>query len=171
VNSEMKKSILNITLTFFATFIVCNSGFCLDAVDIVKLSNAGVNDETIQTIKREKIIETCAFTVQEILELKGAGLSNATIRKVLESASFMKDAEPIEYGKDIRPIKFSSVKDIIDLKQAGISDEVIQAIVSGTKEVHNQEEYNRAWKMLENMGIIIDKTGKRPRVKPRPIPH
>ena len=153
----MKKSILNITLTLFATFIVCNTGLCLDAVDIVKLSNAGVNDETIQTIKREKIIETCAFTVEEILELKGAGLSNATIRKVLESASFMKDTEPIEYGKDIRPIKFSSVKDIIDLKQAGISDEVILAIVSGTKEVHNEEEYNRAWNMLENMGIIIDK--------------
>ena len=157
----MKTGILNITLSFIAIFIVCNPGLCLDAVDIVKLSNAGVNDETIQTIKREKIIETCAFTVQEILELKGAGLSNATIRKVLESASFMKDAEPIEYGKDIRPIKFSSVKDIIDLKQAGISDEVIQAIVSGTKEVYNEEEYKRAWRMLENMGIIIDKTGKR----------
>ena len=153
----MKQSILNITLSFIATFIIVNTGLCLDAVDIVKLSNAGVNDETIQTIEREKIIETCAFTVQEILDLKGAGLSNATIRKVMESASFMKDTNPIEYGKDIRPIKFSSVKDIIDLKQAGISDEVIQAIVSGTEEVHNDEEYNRAWKMLENMGIIIDK--------------
>ena len=153
----MKNSILNITLSFIATFTIVNTGLCLDAVDIVKLSDAGLNDETIQAIEREKIIETCAFTVQEILDLKGAGLSNATIRKVMESASFMKDTNPIEYGKDIRPIRFSSVKDIIDLKQAGISNEVIQAIVSGTKEVHNDEEYNRAWKMLENMGIIIDK--------------
>ena len=153
----MTNSIIKTIFFLSAVFIACNPAFCLDAEDIIKLSKAGIDRETLQTIEREKIIETCAFTVQDILDLRAAGLSNATIRKVLESASFMKDTEPIEYGKDIRPIKFTSAKDIIALKQAGISDDVIQAIVSGTKEVHNQEEYHRAWSMLENMGIIIDK--------------
>ena len=157
IHSEMKTSILKILFSLSVVFIVYNPAFCLDATDIVALSKAGIDHETVQTIEREKIIETCAFTVQDILDLKAAGLSNTTIRKILESASFMKDTEPIEYGKDIRPIKFTSVKDIIVLKEAGISDDVIRAIVSGTKEVHNQEEYDRAWSMLENMGIIIDK--------------
>ena len=153
----MKTSILKIIFPLCAVLVVCHPAFCLDAKDIVSLSKAGIDHETIQTIEKEKIIETCAFTVQDILDLRAAGLRNATIRKILESASFMKDTEPIEYGKDIRPVKFTSAKDVIALKQAGISDDVIRAIVSGTKEVHNQEEYYRAWSMLENMGIIIDK--------------
>lgn len=153
----MKTSILKFIFFLSAVLIVCNPAFCLDATDIVALSKAGIDHETIQTIEREKIIETCAFSVQDILDLRGAGLSNSTIRKILESASFMKDTKTIEYGKDIRPIKFTSAKDIIALKEAGISDDIIRAIVSGTREVHNQEEYDRAWSMLENMGIIIDK--------------
>ena len=128
----------------------------MDPQDMVKLQKGGIDGETIQVILQEKVIETCAFTAQEILDLKRAGMNNATIRKVVQSASFMRDTEPIEYGKDIRPIRFSSVKDLIELKEAGISDEVIQAIVSGI-EKKDSEDYDRAWQMLENMGLIIDK--------------
>jgi len=135
--------------------LASNPGLCMDPQDMVKLQKGGIDGETIQVIIQEKVIETCAFKAQEILELKRAGMNNATIRKVVQSASFMRDTEPIEYGKDIRPIRFSSIKDLIKLKEAGISDEVIQAIVSGI-EKKDSEDYDRAWQMLENMGLIID---------------
>ena len=137
------------------SLIICNPGLCLDAQDMVRLQEGGIDGETIQVIIREKSIETCAFTAQEILDLKRAGMNNATIRKVVQSASFMKDTDPIEYGKQIRPVRFSSVEDLIKLKKAGISDEVIMAIVSGI-ERKEREDYDRAWQMLESMGLIID---------------
>ncbi len=151
----MKKTLFNIIFFSFASLAFYGLGFCLDGRDIVRLKDAGIDGETIQVIIREKIIETCAFTVQEILDLKQSGMRNETIRMVIESASFMKDAEPIEYGDDIKSIKFTSINDIIDLKNAGLSDEVIKAIISGKKN-EDDEEHERAWQMLRNMGIIID---------------
>ena len=150
----MKKPILNIILLIFASLILYNPGFCLDGNDIIRMKEAGIDDDTLQAIIREKVIETCAFSVQEILDLKKSGMRNETIRMVVESASFMKDTDPIEYGNEIRSIKFTTVKDIIYLKNAGISDEVIKAIISGTKK--DDDEHKRAWEMLKNMGIIID---------------
>ncbi len=151
----MKKSFLNLMIVSFLTFIFYSQGLCISAKDIVRLKEGGIDGETIQVIIKEKVIETCAFSVHEILKLKNVGMNNKTIQQVIENASFMKDTEPIEYGKDIRSVKFTSVKDIIDLKEAGISDDVIMAIISGTKDV-DTEDYNRAWKMLENMGLFID---------------
>ncbi len=148
----MKKNI--IYLAFFL-IVFSSQGLCLDGKDIVRLKEAGIDGETIQVIIREKIIETCAFTVQEILDLKKTGMKNDTIRLVFESATFMKDAGPIEYGKDIKQIKFANVKDIIDLKNAGLSDEVIEAIIYGTRN-DNDEAHKKAWDMLKNMGLIID---------------
>jgi len=130
----------------------------MDGKDIIRLKKAGIDDKTIMLIVREKAIETCAITVQEILDLKKTGLTNETIQVVVEEGSFMKGAGHIVYGEDIKSIKFLSVKDIIKLKDAGVSDKVIQAIVSGSRD-ENNAEHNRAWEMLKNMGIIIDKRG------------
>ena len=146
--------ILILLITLFS-LVVCNPGLCMDPQDMVRLQEGGIDGETIQVIIREKSIETCAFTAQEILNLKKAGMNNATIRKVVQSTSFMKDTDPIEYGKEIRPVRFSSVADLIALKEAGISDEVILSIVSGI-ERKDREDYDRAWQMLESMGLIID---------------
>ncbi len=151
----MKKIGFYIIFIILFTDFISNVGLCLDAKDILKLKNGGISEETVLILIEEKIIETCAFTVEEILSLKRAGMTNETIRKIVMSASFIKDNKIIEYGKEIRPIKFSSVKDIIELKNAGISDEVIQAIVSGSLKKENEENDN-AWKMLENMGLIVD---------------
>lgn len=151
----MQKKNPNTILLILFCLVFSGQGFCLDSKDIVELKKGGINGETIQVIIQEKVIETCAFTVQDILKLREAGMSNITLRKVIQSASFMKDTEPIQYGKDIRPIRFTSVENIIDLKKAGISDEVIKAIVSGVIMVDN-EEYYRAWTMLEKMGLILD---------------
>lgn len=152
----MKKTISAVVIFSLASLVLPGLGFCLDGKDIVRLKEAGIDGETIQVIAREKVIETCAFTVQEILDLKKAGMGNETIRKVVESASFMKDTEPIEYGDDVKLIKFATVNDIILLKNAGISDEVIEEIISGTKS-EDDENHKRAWEMLKNMGIILDK--------------
>ena len=143
-------------LLILASLVLCSPGFCLDADGIASLKQAGIDGETIQVIIREKVIETCAFTVQEILELKKSGMSNETIRMVVENASFMKDTEPIIYGQDIKPIKLTTVDDIIDFKNAGVSDEVIEALISRTKD-GDDEDRERAWQMLRNMGIIIDR--------------
>lgn len=152
----MKKTVSNIILLTLASLVLCHLAFCMDGKDLVKLNEAGIDDRTLQVILREKVIETCAFTVQEILDLKKAGMSNDTIRMVVESASFNSDTEPIEYGSHIKPIKFTGVNDIIDLKNAGVSDEIIRAMIAGTKN-EDDEAHERAWEMLKNMGIIVDK--------------
>jgi len=153
----MNKEILRIiilSVCFF--FIVAGPGFCLDGSDAIKLKKAGINDETVQLIIKEKIIETCAFTVQEILKLKEAGLSDKTIRMLIENGSFMKDREPVVYGENLMSIKFTRATDIIKLKDAGVSDEVIQAVITCGSKSNNDSEKEKAWKMLENMGIMMD---------------
>ena len=144
-----------ILFSILFSLIVCNPGLCMNAQDLIMLQEGGIDGETIQVIIRDKSIDTCAFTALEILDQKRAGMNNATIRQVVQSASFMKDTDPIEYGKEIRPVRFSSVEDLIALKEAGISDETIMAIVSGI-ERKERGDYDRAWQMLENMGLIID---------------
>ena len=68
----------------------------------------------------------------------------------------MKSSEPIVYGKDIRHIKFTTAKDIIELKNAGVSDEIIQAIIIFGSKDSSDNEREKAWDMLRNMGIILD---------------
>jgi hypothetical protein len=152
----MKKKISHMIFFVLASFVLSSPGFCLDAEGIASLNQAGIDGETIQVIIREKVIETCAFTVPEILDLKKSGMSNETIRTVVENASFMKDTKPVVYGQDTKPIKLTTVADIIELKNAGVSDEVIEALISETKD-EDDEDRERAWQMLRNMGIIIDR--------------
>lgn len=152
----MKKRTLSSIFTILFVFVGFNSGLCLDSEDIITLKKAGISDKTIQLIIKEKTIETCSFTVQEILELKKAELSDETIQMLIKEGSFMKDTEPVVYGKNIRSIKFITAKDIIELKDSGVSDEVIQSIIIfGSRNV-NDAERERAWDMLKNMGIILD---------------
>jgi len=151
----MRKKNIIILISAISLLFFYNHALCLDTKDVVKLTEAGISSETIHVIIKEKIIETCAYTVQEIVELKKAGLSNKTIQMAIEGASYMKDTGTIEYAKGMRRIKSITVKDIIDLKKEGISDEVIQSIVAGATDLDDAEQ-RRAWKMLENMGIIFD---------------
>jgi hypothetical protein len=127
----------------------------MEADDIIRLKKAHVDDETIQLMVKERVVETCTFTVQDILVLRKAGIGNKTIRTIIES-SFSPNDEDIDYGEDMRPIKFTTVKDIVYLKDNGISDEVIQSIVSRSGNADDAEE-KKAWEMLRNMGIEIDR--------------
>jgi hypothetical protein len=132
----------------------------LEKQDWIRLKQAGIEDETVQLLIREKSIETCAFTVADIIDLKKAGLSNETIRLLIAEYSFLRDRQPIIYGEETRSVRFTSVVDIIRLKNEGVSDEVIQAILQVIKEEDSAEK-QRAWNMLESMGIWVDRRPRR----------
>ena len=153
----MKKGLFIVFFNAVFLLAALYTALCLDSQDIVSLKKAGISDETIQIMVEEKTIETCAFTVQGIIDLKKAGISNETIQMVVKSGSFMKDTEPIIYGKDIKSIKFTTAKDIIELKEAGLSDDVIRAIIVYGSRDENDLEREKAWEMLKNLGIVLDK--------------
>jgi len=154
----MNKGISYVLVSVFCMFLMSGPAFPLDSEEIVRLRNAGISGETTQTIIDEKVIETCAFTVEEILDLKESGLSDEAIRGIIKKGSFMKDSGPVVYGDSTKSIKSLSPQDIIELKNAGVSDALIESIVSGSLN-RDDEEHRRAWRMLENMGLIIDARG------------
>ena len=131
------------------------SVYSLNSEGVVRLKKAGVSDATIQTIMREKVIETAAFSVQEIIDMKKAGLSEKTIRMVVQEGSFLKDTAPIIYGKDVRSIEFTTAGDIIRLKKAGLGNDVIQAIITVVGESTDAQRRD-AYRLLENMQIRVD---------------
>jgi len=154
----MSKSVLYVLVSILCLFLMAGPAFSLDSEEIVRLRKAGISGDTIQTIIDEKVIETCAFTVQGIVDLKKSGLSDEAIRGIIEKGSFMKDSEPVVYGDGTKSIKSISPEEIIELKKAGVSDDVIDSIVSGSLN-RDDEEHRRAWRMLENMGLIVDGRG------------
>ena len=70
----------------------------------------------------------------------------------------MRRPPKIVYGRQVKPLRLSSVDDIIALKESGMSDEVIQAIVRVAGE-RKDEDYYRSWQMLENMDLEVDVGG------------
>ena len=154
----MKKGISCVLVSILCLFFLSGPAFSLDSGDIVKLRKAGISGETIQTIIDQKVIETCAFTVDGILDMKKSGLSDEAIRGIINKGSFMKDSDPVVYGDGTKSIKSLSPQDIIELKKAGVSDEVIDSMVSGSFN-NDDEEHRRAWRMLDNMGLIVDGRG------------
>ena len=134
-----------------------SSGFCLSQPDMERLIAAGLDGQTIQTIIQEKTIETCRFSVQELVDLKTrAGLSNQTIQLLVQETSFLKNRNPVVYGQDVKPLHLAGIQDIIQLKQAGMGDEVIQALIVAGSQTRNRDEREKAWDMLKNLGIMID---------------
>ena len=154
----MNKGISYILVSILCLFLMSGPAFPLDSEDIVRLRKAGISGETIQTIIDEKVIETCAFTVEGILDLKKSGLSDGAIRGIIKKGSFMKDSGPVVYGDSTKSIKSLSPQEIIELKKAGVSDDVIKSIVSGSLN-RDDQDHRRAWRMLENMGWIVDGRG------------
>lgn len=131
--------------------------FAIREADIQRLTAAGIDGAALAAIVEEKVIETVAFTVDELIALKKqARLSNETIRLLVKERSFLKNREPVVYGKEVQPIRLSTVDDILALKKAGMSDDVIQAIILVSSESTQARDRDRAWRMLEQMGIVID---------------
>ncbi|MFH0995926.1 MAG: hypothetical protein V1844_10590 [Pseudomonadota bacterium] len=139
------------------SLIFAGTGWGISGEDIQRLNNAGMGGDTIQLIIKEKVIETRAFTVQELIDLKTkARLSEKTLQVLISEGSFLKDRSPVVYGQDVKPISLTTSADIIKLKQAGISDDIIQAIIISGSASRSASDRDNAWRMLNNMGIVID---------------
>jgi hypothetical protein len=151
----MQSTKLKIVCALMGVMVVTSMAFGLDAKDAVRLKKAGVSDQTLEVMAREKTIETAAFTVNEILAMKAAGIGENTLQTILAEGSFLKDREPIVYGKDLRSIRFTTAADIIELKKAGVSDEVLQAIVAVSRR-DSDVDRDAALRMLRDMGIWVD---------------
>ena len=127
----------------------------LSGKSVLQLKKAGISDQTIELIAKEKVIETAAFTVDEIVAMKKAGVGETTLQMLVKEGSFFKNSGSIVYGDSTRSIRFTSVQDVIALKQAGLSDEVIQAIIAVTGErYYSQQE--EAYDLLRSMDIVVD---------------
>ena len=151
----MVKKIIITGFLFFFIITSAQSAAALSGKSVVKLKQAGVSDQTIQVIVQEKVIETAAFSVDDIVAMKKAGVGETTLQMLVKEGSFLKNSEPIVYGRNTRPIRFTTARDVIELKQAGLSDEVIQAIIAVTGErYYSQQE--EAFDLLRGMGIVVD---------------
>ncbi|MGD2097767.1 MAG: hypothetical protein PVG35_09310 [Desulfobacterales bacterium] len=151
----MKKTLITISCIAVLVFIITHPLSGLNSESIVRLKQAGISDSTIQLMVREKVVETASFSVQEIIDMKKAGLSEKTIQMVIQEGSFLKDTAPIIYGKDVRSIEFTTADDIIALKNAGVSNDVIQAIIKVVGDSTDTERRD-AYRLLDDMEIRVD---------------
>ena len=151
----MQTTMLKRVCALMGVMVMTSMAFGLDAKDAVRLKKAGVSDQTLEVMAKEKTIETAAFTVDEILAMKTAGVGENTLQTILAEGSFMKDRDPVVYGKDLRSVRFTTAADIIELKKAGVSDEVLQAIVAVNRR-DSDVDRDAALKQLRDMGIWVD---------------
>ena len=151
----MQTTMLKLVCALMGVMVMTSMAFGLDAKDAVRLKKAGVSDQTLAVMAKEKSIETAAFTVDEILAMKAAGIGENALQTILAEGSFLKDREPIVYGKELRSIRFTTAADIIELKKAGVSDEVLQAIVAVSRR-DSDVDRDEALRLLRDMGIWVD---------------
>ena len=127
----------------------------LDAKSLTRLNQAGVSNATLELIVKERTIETAAFTVEELLALKAAGIGEDALQALIREGSFMKDREPVVYGRELDSLRLATVEDIVRLKKAGMSDEVLQAIIAASRRDADVER-DRALRQLQEMGVWVE---------------
>lgn len=127
----------------------------LDAQSIARLKKAGIEDATIEVMVQERTIETAAFTVEDIIAMRRAGVGEPALQTLIREGSFLKDREPVVYGGELRSIRLATLNDIIRLKQAGVSDEVLQAIVAASRRGSDVER-EQALRRLQEAGIWVE---------------
>ena len=150
----MNRNIPAILFFLFFVFIIAHPGATVTGKDIFELKKAGVSDKTIQLIVKEKVIETAAFSVDDIVNMKKAGVTEKTLWILIEEGSFLGNSEPIVYGRETQSIRYINAQDVINLKNNGVSDSVIQSVIEATKS-EDEKERERAWRMLQNMDLRI----------------
>jgi len=146
--------------SLFVCFLLTNPVWSLSGQNVVELKKAGVSDQTIQVIAKEKVIETAAFSIDDIVDMKKAGVSEETLRIIIKDGSHLKNSEPVVYGRSTQTVRDISPEEIINLKNSGVSDEVIQSVIKAGKS-DDQQDRERAWRMLENMRLRIIPRGQR----------
>lgn len=137
------------------TGALASVGWALSAKDAVRLKKAGVSEATLEIIAREKVIETAAFTAEEIEAMKAAGIGEEALQAILSAGSFLRERAPVVYGRDLRSINFTTAQDIIELKKAGVSDAVLEAVVAVSRRDADTDR-DQAYRLLREMGIEVD---------------
>ncbi len=150
----MKRLTLVLNLAVLLAVFPAGDSFGLEAGAVVRLKRAGVSDETLRLIVREKSVETAAFTVDEIVALKRAGVGENTLQVLIAEGSFLKDREPVVFGKELYGLRLVTVADIIALKEAGVSDEVLRAVVELSRP-GSEAERGQALDLLREMGLWV----------------
>ncbi len=154
----MKPITLIIWSIIFCLFL-SNPAWALSSKNVVKLKKAGLSDQTIQVIAREKVIETAAFSIDDIVEMKKAGVGEKTMQMIIKDASYTNKPKTVVYGRSTQTVRNISPEEIITLKEKGVSDEVLQSVIEANRS-GDQEDRDRAWRMLENMDLRIDTRGQ-----------
>ena len=131
-------------------------GWTLDGKSVARLRKAGVSDRTLELMATERTVETAAFTVDEIIAMKAAGIGENALQTLISEGSFLKDREPVVYGNDLRSIRLTTAADIIALKRAGMSDEVLRAIVAASRK-DSDVDREEALEVLREMGIWVNR--------------
>jgi hypothetical protein len=150
----MNRIIVAIFINLFWWFFLINPAWSLSGQNVVELKKAGVSDQTIQVIAREKVIETAAFSVDDIVAMKKAGVGEETLREIINYGSFLKNSDPVVYGRSTQSVRNISPEEVVNLKENGVSDEVIQSVIEASKS-DDQQDRERAWRMLENMQLRV----------------
>ena len=156
----MHRKVAAILFFLFVVFILAHPGTTATGKDILELKKAGVSEKTIELIVKEKVMETAAFSVGDIVNMKKAGVTDKTLRILIKEGSFAGNSAPIVYGRETQSIRQISVQDIINLKNNGVSEDIIQSVIEATKS-SDEEDRERAWRMLENLKLRIQAPGSR----------
>ena len=154
----MSRKFIAILLGIIMIVFIAQPGLTLGSQGLVKLKKAGISDKTIQLIVKEKVIETAAFSVDDIVNMKKAGVGEETLQRLIKEGSFVKNSDTIVYGRATRPLHFTSAQDVIELKKAGLSDEVIQSVIAVSAERYYSER-EEALDFLRDMDVRIDFRG------------
>ena len=135
-----------------------NTCFGIEAGEMVLLKKSGIGDTVIQAIEKEKIFETCALSVQDIITLKKSGFSDKEITAYIYHRSFLKNTTPIVYKNFDASQKITEmdIQDLAYLKEIGFSDDVIKAIIFQQTTADKNDDVYQTIKMFENMGMILD---------------
>ncbi len=149
----MKRNLLALISLVLCLFLI-NPAWALSGQHVVELKKAGLSDQTIQVIAQEKVIETAAFSIEDIVAMKRAGVGEKTIQMIIKDGSFLNNSEPIVYGRSTQSVRNISPEEVINLKKNGVSDAVIQSVIEASKS-DDQQDRERAWRMLENMQLRI----------------
>ena len=162
----MRKKIAIMISFFLLYFVFAIPAEALSGKSIIQLKQAGVSDRTIEIIAQEKVIETAAFSIDDIVAMKKAGVGEKTLQMLVREGSFLKNSAPLVYGNTTRSIRFTTAQDVIELKEAGVSDEIIQAIIAVTGQRYYSQQ-DEAYELLRDMDILVDTRRRYQREKQR----
>ncbi|MBI9085930.1 MAG: hypothetical protein JEZ11_20185 [Desulfobacterales bacterium] len=130
--------------------------------DWVRLQKAGVGPGVIEALVHEKAVETGAVSMEDVLALKAAGVTDETLCLVVRAGSFIRDRKPRVYGSGIRPVHLATIGDLLELKAAGMDEQTLRAVIlSGARDTEAlRRQEAMAW--IEKMGLRIDMRAPQP---------